>query len=133
MSDVSRQFGNGTERRVKLLFLVRESFFLELPQHKEFERVGGSETIKVDVKIILATNKDLEEEVKAGRFREDLYYRIRVIQLSLPPLSERKEDIPSLTTRLGRLLHRCQKYCRIMFEIYNECRVTVLWWESVNI
>ncbi len=78
------------------LSLDLQTKLLRVIQNKEFERVGGSETIKVDVKIILATKKDLEEEVKAGRFREDLYYRIKVIQIPLPPLSERKEDIPEL-------------------------------------
>jgi transcriptional regulator with GAF, ATPase, and Fis domain len=62
-------------------------------QEKEFERVGGDKTLKADVRIVAATNRDLEEEVKAGRFREDLYYRLNVIPLHLPPLRQRGEDI----------------------------------------
>ncbi|HHT9129336.1 MAG TPA: sigma-54-dependent transcriptional regulator [Candidatus Brocadiaceae bacterium] len=66
---------------------------LRVVESKELERLGGIETIKVDVRIICATNKNLEDLVKAGKFREDLYYRISVFPLTLPPLRERKEDI----------------------------------------
>lgn len=66
---------------------------LRVLQEKEIERVGGSGPQKIDVRIVAATNKDLEEEVKAGRFREDLFYRINVISVHLPPLRERTEDI----------------------------------------
>jgi len=66
-------------------------------QEGEIERLGGSEPIKVDVRIIVATNKNLEEEVQAGRFREDLYWRLKIISFHLPPLRERIEDIPALT------------------------------------
>lgn len=67
---------------------------LRVLQEKQFERVGGEETITVDVRIISATNLDLKKEVEEGRFREDLYYRLNVISLYIPPLRERKEDIP---------------------------------------
>ena len=69
---------------------------LRVLQEKKFERVGGEETIEVDVRIIAATNRNLEEEVKAGRFRQDLFYRLNVIRLEVPPLRARKDDIPLL-------------------------------------
>lgn len=69
---------------------------LRVLQEGEFERVGGTQTIKVDVRLISATNKDLQEEVGKGDFREDLFYRINVIPIYVPPLRERKEDIPLL-------------------------------------
>lgn len=67
---------------------------LRVLQERKFERVGGEETIEVDVRVIAATNKNLEEEVKAGRFREDLFYRLNVVHLQVPSLRERKDDIP---------------------------------------
>jgi DNA-binding NtrC family response regulator len=83
------------DMQVKLLRVIQEG---------EIERVGGTKTIKVDVRIICATNKLLAEEVRNGKFREDLYYRINVIYLHLPPLRERKEDIPLLAESFVKTL-----------------------------
>jgi DNA-binding NtrC family response regulator len=79
---------------------------LRVIQEREFMPVGSAETIKVDVRIVAATNADLKKLVEDGRFREDLYYRLNVINLALPSLRERKEDIPSLVD------HFFTKYCR---------------------
>ncbi|MFL5347686.1 MAG: sigma-54-dependent transcriptional regulator [Hyalangium sp.] len=77
---------------------------LRVLQQREFERVGGTQTIKVDVRIVAATHRDLAAEVKAGRFREDLFYRLNVVSVTLPPLRDRKSDIPALVS------HFLEKY-----------------------
>ena len=69
---------------------------LRVLQERSFERIGGSKTVNVDVRVISATNKNLEDAVKSGRFREDLYYRINVIPIEIPPLRDRSEDLPLL-------------------------------------
>jgi Nif-specific regulatory protein len=79
---------------------------LRVLQEREFERVGGAETIKVDVRVISATHRDLEKQIQAGEFREDLYYRLNVFPITLPPLRSRTTDIPLLAE------HFIQKYAR---------------------
>ena len=84
--------------------LSLQSKLLRLLQEKNFERIGGTQTIDVDVRIISATNKDLKEEVQQGRFREDLFYRLNVIHLALPALRDRMDDIPLL---VDHFLKKC--------------------------
>jgi DNA-binding NtrC family response regulator len=87
----------GAETQIKLLRVIQE---------KEFTPLGSTDPVKVDVRILAATNDDLLQMVKEGRFREDLYYRLNVINIALPPLRERKEDIPALAA------HFFNYYCR---------------------
>ena len=100
VSETTREF------QVKLLRVLQE---------QEFERVGGTRTIKVDVRVITATNKNLEECVKEGRFREDLFYRLNVIQINVVPLRDRTEDIPLLVNAI--LQEFCQEYGKEMLEV----------------
>ena len=79
---------------------------LRVLQEREFERVGGTHPIKVDIRLIAATNRELTEAVRKGQFRQDLYYRLAVVRLTMPPLRERREDIPMLTR------HFLQKYAK---------------------
>jgi transcriptional regulator with GAF, ATPase, and Fis domain len=78
---------------------------LRVLQEREFERIGSSKTIKVDVRIIAATNRDLQKAIEDGTFREDLFYRLNVVPIELPPLRERPEDI------LRLVQHFVHKYC----------------------
>ncbi|MBV8382999.1 MAG: sigma-54-dependent Fis family transcriptional regulator, partial [Planctomycetaceae bacterium] len=79
---------------------------LRVLQRREFERVGGTETLKTDARVISATHRDLPKEVGAGRFREDLYYRLNVVRIAIPPLRDRPEDIPPLAEQVLRRLER---------------------------
>jgi len=87
---------------------MTQAKLLRVVQEKEFERVGSSTSIKVDTRIVAATNKDLKKEVRQKRFREDLFYRLNVFHINVPPLRERKEDIPLLVQ------HFIQKYNQIL-------------------
>lgn len=88
--------------------MATQTKLLRVVQEKEFERVGSSASIKVEVRLIAATNKDLEKEIREGRFREDLFYRLNVFHIYIPPLRERKEDIPLL------IQHFIKKYNQIL-------------------
>src|SRR5205085_6654825 len=79
---------------------------LRVLQEGEVERLGSARTIKVEVRVIAATNKNLEEEIEKGRFREDLYFRLAVIPIFVPPLRERPEDIPLLVKHYLDMLSR---------------------------
>ncbi len=83
---------------------------LRVLQEKEFERVGGNETIKVDVRVIAATNQDLKKLIDSGKFREDLYYRLNVVRIELPPLRERREDIALLVSYFINKLNEEKDY-----------------------
>lgn len=84
--------------------LTTQAKVLRVIETQEFQKVGGSKKIKVDVRIIAATNKDLEEEIQKTNFREDLYFRLNVIPMNVPPLRERKDDIPELVDHFLKLL-----------------------------
>ncbi|MCX5860018.1 MAG: sigma-54 dependent transcriptional regulator [Proteobacteria bacterium] len=83
---------------------VAQVKLLRVLQEREFERVGGVETIRVDLRVLSATHRDLREEIRKGKFREDLFYRLNVIGISLPALRDRKEDIPLLVEHFGKKL-----------------------------
>lgn len=90
--------------------LKTQAKILRILQEHKFERVGGNRTIEVDVRVIAATNKDLEKEIEDGNFREDLYFRLNVLPFTVPPLRHRKEDIPRLTKHF--LQYFCSKESR---------------------
>ena len=86
--------------------LKTQAKVLRVLQEQTFERVGGSDTLTVDVRVIAASNKDLEEDIRKGHFREDLFYRLNVIPFEVPPLRERREDIALLATHFLGLFSR---------------------------
>lgn len=112
-SAVSRQIGKFELANGGTLFLdeigdmslAAQSKVLRALEEEEIQRIGGNKNIKLDVRVIAATNKMLEKEIEQGRFRQDLYYRLNVIPIFVPPLRQRKEDIPALT------MHFAEQFC----------------------
>src|SRR6185295_2808081 len=102
--------------------------FLRVLQEREFERVGGTLTIKVDVRVIAATNKNLEEAMAASQFRHDLYYRLNVVSLEMPPLRERREDIMLLASYfLDKYGTRCKRKFKGFSEDARACLTSYDW------
>ena len=101
---------------------------LRVLQERQFERVGGTRTIEVDVRIIAATNRNLEEAIRAGTFRQDLYYRLNVISLTLPALRERREDIPLLACHfVARYSKKCKRLVSGISPETRECLLGYDW------
>ena len=101
---------------------------LRVLDEQKFERVGGTKTLEVDVRVIAATNKNLLEEVRKGNFREDLYYRLNVVPIWLPPLRERKDDIPLLVQHfIDRFNRKMGKNIRGVSSQALECLMSYHW------
>ncbi|MFN2509503.1 MAG: sigma 54-interacting transcriptional regulator, partial [Chthoniobacterales bacterium] len=95
-----------------------------ISEERAFERVGGNQLLRADVRLIAATNKDLAKLVQEGRFRDDLYFRLNVVHLTMPPLRERKEDIPMLVRNFLR--HFCEANEKPLLELTADAMNTLL-------
>jgi two-component system NtrC family response regulator/two-component system response regulator HydG len=100
---------------------------LRVLQQREIERVGGTETVKLDVRLVAASKRDLAAEVKAGRFREDLFYRLDVVSVTLPPLRKRKGDIPALARRF--IERAAQAHGKEVRELLPPARAALVGWD----
>jgi transcriptional regulator with PAS, ATPase and Fis domain len=107
---------------------VLQSKLLRVIQEREFERVGGTRPIPVDIRLIAATNKNLAEAVKGGTFRGDLYYRLNVVSVTMPPLRERKEDIPLLASYFSNKHSlRCKVKAKRLADEARACLINYDW------
>jgi two-component system, NtrC family, nitrogen regulation response regulator NtrX len=95
--------------------LSAQAKILRILQERKFQRVGGNETIEVDVRVVAATNKNLEDEIRAGRFREDLYHRLNVIPIRVPAMKDRREDVAALVSHFGETFSREGGYNKKIF------------------
>jgi two-component system response regulator HydG len=107
---------------------VMQAKLLRVIQEREIQRVGGADTIAVDVRILAATNRDLEEEVRQGRFRQDLFFRLNVVTLNVPPLHRRRDDIPLLAQHfLERFAHKNRKKVKGFAPLAMEMLIKYAW------
>jgi transcriptional regulator with PAS, ATPase and Fis domain len=113
--------------------LKMQAKLLRVLQEREFEKVGGNKVVKIDVRVISATNKNLEKMVKEGKFREDLYYRLNVMTIMIPSLRERKEDLNELTPILiSKLSNQLGKYVTNISEDAQELLLNYNWQGNVR-
>src|SRR5437016_14360712 len=105
-----------------------QSKLLRVIQEREFERVGGTRSVEVDIRLIAATNKNLAEAVRAGTFRPDLFYRLNVVSVTMPPLRERMEDIAQLATYfINKYAKRCKVKAKPLSEEARACLLNYDW------